>query len=148
MRIFSTSIKTRANAAFPQSSQSGRQMYKEYDEVAYQRSKTAMRQEFPTLLFLTGYTNTKLTGKYALTPERTQKTRQVDSCLVGWSKIGNVCLCGSTSEVNSELAGFALQISFYGMRKRRYSCVNKVHPFLSTTWVNKNSACNRGRSYF
>lgn len=46
-------------------------MYKEYDEDVYQHSKTAMRQEFPTLLFLTGYNNTKLTGKYTLTPERT-----------------------------------------------------------------------------
>lgn len=51
-------------------------MYKEYDEDVYQRSKTAMRQEFPTLLLLTGYTNTKLTGNYALTPERTNAKNQ------------------------------------------------------------------------
>lgn len=110
----STPMKTRANALFPQSSQSSRQIYKEYAEDVYQRSETAMRQKIPTLLFLTGYTNTKLTGKYALSPERTNTKhharRFVSRGLVGDK--GNVCLCGSPSEVNSELAGFAQQASF------------------------------------
>lgn len=89
-------------------------MYKEYDEDVYQRSKTAMRQNFPTLLFLTGYTNTKLTGKYALSLEGTNAKYQARKFMSHGivDEKGNVCLCSSMNDVNSELAGFGQQVSF------------------------------------